>query len=216
MATTPESPKASQDEQASAEADRNRRRVSFLALFAAFSTIGITSFGGARAAYFRHMLVVSKGWISDHQFLEGLTISQILPGPNVSNMTVYFGQRIRGLPGALLAAIGTLLPGAVMILVLAILYFSHGNLPALSAIFKGVGAAAVGLSIATTWQVGRRGTEGPRDWIIVAVTFAGMIILRLPLLLPLVTIAPISVWLCRPRARQAGDVASADAGEQKQ
>ena len=98
-----------------------------------------------------------------------------------------------------------------MILVLAILYFSHGNLPALSAIFKGVGAAAVGLSIATTWQVVVM-EQRARDWIIVAVTFAAMIVLRLPLLLPLITIAPLSVWLCRPRARQAGESTTAGTG----
>ena len=98
MTTTPESSGASQAARAAAAtgSDGNRSRVSLLALFAAFSTIGITSFGGARAAYFRHVFVVSKGSISDHQFLEGLTISQILPGPNVSNMTVYLGSGFAG------------------------------------------------------------------------------------------------------------------------
>jgi chromate transporter len=186
-----------------------RRRVGLGALLAAFGTIGLTSFGGARAAYFRHVLVVSRGWISDHQFLEALTVCQILPGPNVSNLTVCMGQRLRGHIGAFLAAIGVLLPGALMILALAILYFGHGNVPAVPAIFKGVGAAAVGLSIATTWQVGRKGSEGLRDWLIIAITFAAMSFLRINLLIPLVTIAPVSIWLCRPR-RQAPAAAGED------
>jgi chromate transporter len=170
-----------------------------LPVLTAFGTIGLTSFGGARAAYFRHVLVVSRRWIDDRQFLEALTVAQILPGPNVSNLTVCLGQRLRGLLGAAVAALGFLLPGALMILALAMFYFGHGNLPAVSAVFKGVGAAAVGLSAATTWQVGRAGASGVRDWIIIAATFALIVVLRVNLFVPLLTIAPVSVWLARPR-----------------
>jgi chromate transporter len=177
------------------------RPVGLMALLSAFGTIGLTSFGGARAAYFRHVLVVSRRWIDDRQFLEALTVSQILPGPNVSNLTVSLGQRLRGLTGAALASLGFLLPGALMILALAMFYFGHGTIPAVSAIFKGVGAAAVGLSAATVWQVGRAGVADPRDLVIIAATFALIAVLRVNLIVPLVTIAPLSIWLARPRPR---------------
>jgi chromate transporter len=176
--------------------------VGLLSIINVFGTIGLTSFGGARAAYFRHALVVARRWLDDDQFLEGLTVSQILPGPNVSNLSAYFGNRLRGIPGSLLATLSFLLPGAAAILILSILYFRHGDIPAIPAIFKGVGAAAVGLSIATTLQVGVKGLRGYRDYVIVVVTFAAIAFLRVPLLLPLLTIAPISIWLWRPRRGQ--------------
>src|SRR6266849_3666280 len=147
-------------------------RVGLLPLIAAFGTIGLTSFGGARAAYFRHVLVVSRGWLNDAQFLEGLTISQTLPGPNVSNLSVYTGNRLRGPLGALIALLAFLLPGSIMITLRAAFGFGHENLPAVRAVFLGVGAATVGLSVATTLQIGVRGVRGVRDWLIAAITFA--------------------------------------------
>lgn len=186
-------------QRAPAEPQHAPSRPRLISLIAAFGTIGLTSFGGARAAYFRHALVVSRGWIDDQQFLEGLTLSQVLPGPNISNLSVYLGQRIRGVAGAALAVTSMLLPGTLMIVALAIAYFGHGNLPALAAVFKGVGAAAVGLSIATTLQVGVKGLRMRRDWLVVAVTFLAVAFLHVSLLLPLLIIAPVSVWMYRPR-----------------
>jgi chromate transporter len=181
---------------------------SLSAIVSAFGFIGFTSFGGARAAYFRHAMVVSRRWLTDEQFLEGLTISQILPGPNISNLSVYLGQRLRGLTGAALAVIAVLLPGTVMIVALAIAYFGHGNLPGVPAVFKGVGAAAVGLSLATTLQVSIKGVHRWRDWLVVLITFLAVGFLRVSLLIPLLTIAPVSVWINRPR-RQATSSAPA-------
>jgi chromate transporter len=181
---------------------------SLASIVSAFGFIGFTSFGGARAAYFRHAMVVSRRWLTDEQFLEGLTISQVLPGPNISNLSVYLGQRLRGLTGASFAVIAVLLPGTVMIVALAVAYFGHGNLPGLTAVFKGVGAAAVGLSLATTLQVGIKGVHRGRDWLVVLVTFLAVGFLHVSLLIPLLTIAPVSVWMNRPSRR-----ATAPAGQ---
>jgi chromate transporter len=199
-----------------APAESKPPRVGLLPLIAAFGTIGLTSFGGARASYFRHVLVVSRGWLDDAQFLEGLTISQTLPGPNVSNLSVYTGNRLRGPLGALVALLAFLVPGSIMIVLLAAFGFGHENLPAVRAVFLGVGAAAVGLSVATTLQIGVRGVRGVRDWIIVAVTFAAIAFLRLPILIPLLVIAPISVWLWRPRRSALDATQSAMAAKESE
>ena len=175
-------------------------RVSLLALLRAFGTIGITSFGGARAAYFRHVLVVSRQWVSDAEFLEGLTISQTLPGPNVSNLSVYLGNRLRGPAGAATALLAFLLPGAITIVILAAFGFGHEDLTAVRAVFMGVGAAAVGLSVATTLEIGVRGVHAVRDCVTIGVTLGAIALLHLPLLVPLLVIAPISILLWRPRA----------------
>ena len=175
------------------------QRVSLAALLSAFGSIGLTSFGGGRSAYFRHAVVTARHWLTDSQFLEGLTLAQILPGPNVSNLSVYLGQRLRGLLGALLTVSAVVLPGAAMILLLAIFYFGHDTLPHASAVFKGVGAAAVGLALATTLQVGRAGVTGWRDLILAAVTFVAVGFLHVSLLVALAALAPVGIWLNRPR-----------------
>jgi len=175
------------------------QRISLAAMLSAFGAIGLTSFGGGRSAYFRHAVVTTRHWLTDSQFLEGLTLAQILPGPNVSNLSVYLGQRLRGLRGALLAISAVLLPGAGMILLLAILYFGHDTLPQASAVFKGVGAAAVGLAFATTLQVGRAGVRGWRDLAIAALTFVAVAFLHVSLIVALLVMAPVGVWLNRPR-----------------
>ena len=203
MTATPEAPAGS--------AESKPPRVGLLALIRAFGTIGLTSFGGARAAYFRHVLVLSRGWLTDEQFLEGLTISQTLPGTNVGNFSVYTGNRLGGPLGALVALLAFLLPGSILIVLLAAFGYGHENLPAVRALFLGVGAAAVGLSIATTLQIGVRGVRGIRDWVIVAITFAAIAFLRLPILIPLFIIGPISIWLYRPRDLSA----SATAGKKE-
>jgi len=172
-------------------------------LLAAFGNIGLTSFGGARAAFFRHTLVLSRRWLSEEEFLEGLTVSQILPGPNVTNLSVYFGQRLRGLLGGAVAMLAFVVPGAVMIVALAAIYYGHTDLTAMTAVFKGVGAVAVGLSVATVVQVGIRGARGSRDWLAVLATFAAVALLHVSLVCPLLTLAPIGVWLHRPRAAAA-------------
>lgn len=174
-------------------------KISLAAMLSAFGAIGVTSFGGGRSAYFRHAVVTTRHWLTDSQFLEGLTLAQILPGPNISNLSVYLGQRLRGLLGALLTVSAVVLPGAGMILLLAIFYFGHDTLPHASAVFKGVGAAAVGLAFATTLQVGRAGVTGRRDLLIAAVTFVAVGFFHVSLLVALLALGPVGVWLYRPR-----------------
>lgn len=179
------------------------RPITLASILSAFGIIGLTSFGGGRPAYFRHEFVAKRRWLDDEQFLEGLTISQIVPGPNIANLSVYLGQRFRGAMGSLIAVSGVVLPGALMILLLAIFYFSHDTVPHLDAVFKGVGAAAVGLSLATGLQVGRRGLHGVQDIAIAAATFGAVTAFHLSLLIILLTFGPVSVWLHRPRRSDA-------------
>lgn len=179
------------------------RQPSLRAVMSAFGWIGLTSFGGGRSAYFRHAVVVERPWLNDEQFLEGLTLSQILPGPNVSNLSIFLGQKLRGRVGACVAWSGVVMPGAVMILLLAGLYFRHGNLPHTSPIFKGIGSAAVGLALATTLQVAWKGLRARSDAVIVAVTFLAITLLHVSLLLALIAIGPIGVLLNRPSSRRA-------------
>lgn len=179
-------------------------RVSLAAILATFGLLGATSFGGGVVAYLRQALVTRRGWLDDASFLSGLELSQILPGLNATNMSVYMGERLRGARGALVASLGMILPGAVVVMGLGILYQRHGHLPDVSAVLGGVGAAAVGLTLATTLQIGHRQLADLRSLVLVLTTFVAVGLLQLSLVIVLATLGPFSVWLYWPRKPAAG------------
>jgi chromate transport protein ChrA len=97
-------------------------RVGLLALVVALAWTGIVSRGGGRAADFDDSLVIRRRWITRDQFVQDLTLCQILPGPNVSNLAVALGSRLGGWAGVACGLLAVVLPGAVIPLSLAALY----------------------------------------------------------------------------------------------
>ena len=124
--------------------------ISILNIFLEFLLIGATSFGGGVVAYLRSGLVTKRGWVDDQKFVEYLAISQTLPGLNATNMAVLVGDRLRGFFGALAAIVAICLPGALLMLIAGVMYQAHGDNPLVTAMLRGVAAAAVGLILATT------------------------------------------------------------------
>ena len=118
--------------------------------------IGATSFGGGVVAYLRSGLVGKRKWIDDRKFVEYLAISQTLPGLNATNMAVLVGDHLRGFAGAFAAMVAVCLPGGILMLIAGMLYHSHGDNPVVTAMLKGVAAAAVGLILATAVQLGKK------------------------------------------------------------
>jgi chromate transporter len=145
--------------------------------------------------------VRKRHWVTDTEFLEGVSISHLLPGPNITNLSVYLGQRFAGPLGALLGTLAITVPGAVLIIVLAILYF-HGVGAAFSApIGRGIGAAAVGLVVATSWRTGAPVLRTRPGAVIAALTFVLFALAGLNIFFVLVLVAPLSIWLHRRRGR---------------
>jgi chromate transporter len=175
--------------------------VSLGAIFRTFLLIGATSFGGGVVAYLREMLVENRRWLDDEEFLTALEISQTLPGLNATNMSIIVGDKLRQVPGALAAFFGMTLPGTVIVMILGILYGAHGHNPAVAGVLDGVAAAAVGLLLAVTLQIGRRELDRVWDVVIVLVTCVSVSVFRVPLAVVLLVMGPVAVWLYRPRAR---------------
>jgi chromate transporter len=144
--------------------------VSILRIFAAFLLIGATSFGGGVVAYLRASLVEKHQWVDDKTFVELLGISQSLPGLNATNMAVLVGDRLRGIRGAVVALFGICLPGAMLMYAAGIAYHAHGDRPLVTAALKGVAAAAVGLLLATVFQLGRKSLTHRYDIVFVLLT----------------------------------------------
>ena len=170
------------------------------AIFRTFLLIGATSFGGGVVAYLREMLVENRRWLDDEEFLSALEISQTLPGLNATNMSIIVGDKLRQVPGALAAFFGMILPGTVVVMALGILYGQHGQNEAVVGALDGVAAAAVGLLLAVTVQIGRKEMHGVADVLIVLVTCLAVSELHVPLYLALLIIGPVAIWYYRPRA----------------
>ncbi len=174
-------------------------RVTVFEIFLTFLLIGATSFGGGVVAYLRNSLVTKKHWLDDDQFLEVLEISQTLPGLNATNMAVLVGDKLRGPLGAIAGFLGIVVPGAILILALTIVYASNPNNASINAVLKGVGAASVGLLLAVTLQIGHKQLEHRLDLCLVIGTLILVSFLHVSLLIVLVTVGPLAILLYRPR-----------------
>ncbi len=168
-------------------------------IFAAFFQIGITSFGGGLVAYLRDELVSKRGWMTAEDFLAALEIGQTLPGLNSTNVAIIAGRKLGGVRGAVAAATGLVLPGAVILCLLGILYVRfHGN-PDVTAALAGIAAAAVGLLLQVTLKIGAKQLIQPVDLCFVIATFVLTGIFHVSLLATLFILAPIAIFLRRPR-----------------
>ncbi len=146
-----------------------RSKVTVFDVFLQFLIIGATSFGGV-VPYLRENLVSKNHWVDDKEFVELLSISQSLPGLNATNMAVLLGDRLKGWLGAVVGLVGVCVPGAAIMLVTGIIYRIHGDHNFVTAILKGVAAAAAGLLLATVIQLGKKSLSGQFDLVFVLIT----------------------------------------------
>ena len=117
-------------------------------LFFTFNRLALQGFGGVLAVAQRE-LVERKRWLSAAQFVEMLSVGQVLPGPNIVNLSLMIGDRFFGLRGAFAALAGMLLVPSMIVLALAALYTQFAALTMVSGALRGMGAVAAGLIIAT-------------------------------------------------------------------
>ncbi|HUF94295.1 MAG TPA: chromate transporter [Candidatus Limnocylindria bacterium] len=166
-----------------------------------FAWTGLTSIGGGRSAFFYDAVVLRRRWVTDAEFLQDVTISQILPGPNFSNLAIALGYRLAGAAGAAWALLAVAGPGALILLAVAMWYFARGFSPAVSAVMHGMGGAVVGLVLVTTARVASPVLRDSRAVLVAAVTFAAVGPLRVNTALVIVLVGVVSLFLHRPRAR---------------
>jgi chromate transporter len=179
--------------------------VSLAKLFSVFLYVGATSFGGGVVAYLREHLVVRQKWLDDDHFLAALEIGQTVPGLVSTNVSVIVGGRLHGVKGAIVSAFGMILPGAISVFILGLLYARFRTDPDVRAMLHGVGAAAVGLILAVALQVGTRAVAKWRDLAILLVAFLMVGVFHISLLPVLVVLAPISIGLNRPASGAMAD-----------
>ena len=152
----------------------------YLQLFMTFMKIGAFTFGGgwAMIPIIEREVVDKHQWISREDFLDELAVAQSLPGILAVNIAVLVGNKLRGLRGSLVAAIGTILPSFVLILLIAIFFVQLYDNPVVISIFKGIRPAVVALIVAPVLTTAKSARLNKY-------TFAIPIIVAL------------SIWLCK-------------------
>jgi chromate transporter len=163
-------------------------------LFLSFLAVGLTSFGGVMP-FARRMLVEERRWLTEREFIESLSLGQVLPGPNVVNLSIMVGARFQGKSGALLAFLGLMAAPLAIVLMLATFYGEYGHLPMVQRAFSGIAAATAGLVVAMGLNMVIKLPRRAQMLIVTAVAFLASGVFGLPLVGVLLTLAPISIAL---------------------
>lgn len=157
---------------------------SALHLFIAFTMLALQGFGGVLAVAQRE-LVDRRGWLTREEFVDAYSLAQLLPGPNVVNLSLMLGDRFFGWRGALAAVGGMLLVPLVIVLALAASYNRLADFPAVTGALRGMGAVAAGLIVAMGIKMVptlRKNLMGPAACALLGVATLGAVAwLRVPL-----------------------------------
>jgi chromate transporter len=161
--------------------------------------VALSAFGGGLSAWSQRIIVEQRRWMSNEEFLTGLTVARLFPGPNQINMAVYVGAFFRGLPGALAAMAGMLLVPFTLLMLVGLAYFRFHALPSVDRVLAGVVAAAAGMALSMGFRILDEYWKDPVALLLAAVTFVLMAVFHVRLV-PLVLVAgPLAMAWYWPR-----------------
>ena len=151
-------------------------------LIRVFGRIGLLSFGGpaAQIALMHQELVEKRDWLTEDQFLRALSFCMLLPGPEAMQLATYAGWQRAGIKGGLIGGGLFVLPGAILITLLALAYGAYGNLPVVQALFLGVKATVVVIVVQALIKIGRKALKGPLQVGIAVTAFLALFVFALP------------------------------------
>jgi chromate transporter len=175
------------------QAEPEKPDVTRLALFLTFSRISLSSFGGA-LFWTRRALVERQRWLTEREFVDLLAVGQLLPGPNVLNLTVMVGYRFAGWSGAAASVAGYLGWPCLVVIGMGVLYQQYGALPQVQQALAGMSKVAAGLLLAAVIKLAM---VLPRHWrplLFGMLAFVGVGVVRWPLLWVMGALAPWAVF----------------------
>jgi chromate transporter len=175
-----------------------------------WAQIGVLSFGGpaGQIALMHRVLVDEKRWIDEQRYLSALNFCMLLPGPEAMQLATYVGWRLHGVIGGLAAGLLFVMPGALVILALSMLYGAFGRLPLVEGLFVGIKAAVLAIVVEALLRISRRALKVRLDWYIAAASFVGIFFLAVPFPVIVFTAAVVGM-LAALNLREPTDPASA-------
>ena len=170
-------------------------------LFQVFGRIGVLSFGGpaAQIALMHKELVEDRDWLKEEQFLRALSFCMLLPGPEAMQLATYAGWRQRGIVGGLLAGGLFVIPGAIVIMALALAYGVYGDLAWMQALFLGVQAAVVVIVIGALRKVMAKALHGRKAIGIALAAFVALCAFQIPFPVVILVAALIGAMTRAPK-----------------
>lgn len=160
----------------------------YLQLFLSFLQIGAFSFGGGYAAMplIQNQVVQVHPWLSQSEFTDLITISQMTPGPIAINAATFVGMKLTGMPGAVVATLGYITPSCIIVTIIAKLYLKYREMDMLQGILGGIRPAVValigsaGISILQTafWEASGKMVISDTSWLMVGIFVVCVILLR--------------------------------------
>ncbi|KUJ85868.1 chromate transporter [Ruegeria marisrubri] len=158
-------------------------------LFHVFGRIGILSFGGpaAQISLMHRELVEDRPWLDEQTYLRALSLCMLLPGPEAMQLATYAGWRLRGVAGGLIAGTLFVLPGAVVIAVLAVLYAAFGDVPVVQSAFLGIKATVIVIVLQALLKLSGKALNGTKPFLIAVCAFLAIFAFDLPF--PLIVLA---------------------------
>ena len=174
-------------------------------VFRVFNRLALQGFGGVLPIAQRE-LVERQRWLTQAQFVELLSVAQVLPGPNVVNLALMFGDRHFGWRGGLAALAGMLAVPLAIVLALTVVYTGFASHPVVAGALRGMGAVAAGLVLSTGLKLlpalRRNALSHGTATALAAVSFGAIALARAPLLLVLLVLGGLScAWAWRRLAR---------------
>lgn len=158
------------------------RRVSFAEALRVWIYIGLNSFGGpaGQIAVMHRVLVEQKRWVSEQRFLHALNYCMLLPGPEATQLATYIGWLLHRTRGGIAAGVLFILPGFVSILALSLVYATWHDVPAVDAVFRGLGAAVLAVVVEAVVRIGKRALRNRWMALIAAAAFVSIFFLEVP------------------------------------
>ena len=156
--------------------------VTFAEALRVWARIGLLSFGGpaGQIALMHRIIVDERKWLSEREYLSALNFCMLLPGPEAMQLATYSGWKLHGTRGGLAAGLLFVIPGAMVVLALTMLYARFGKLPLVEAIFYGIKAAVLAIVLEALLRVARRALRTRADWLIAALAFLALYCFGVP------------------------------------
>ncbi len=170
--------------------------VTFAEALGVWARIGLLSFGGpaGQIALMHREIVDERKWLTEKEYLGALNFCMLLPGPEAMQLATYAGWKLHGTRGGLAAGLLFVLPGALVVLALTMLYAGFGKLPLVEALFYGIKAAVLAIVLEALLRVARRALRTRADGLIAGFAFLALFAFGLPFPLVIIAAAAYGFW----------------------
>lgn len=168
-------------------------RISLRELFLVMAKIGAFTIGGGYAMILViQKEITSRGWISENEFPNLIALSQAAPGLLAVNISIFTGYRLRGVPGAIAATLGSCLPPFLIVLAIALFFSGYADDPTVRKVFAGMRPAVVALIAAPMINMARTSCRRWWQWILAALALILTAFLRISPVYILITVIVFS------------------------